>query len=42
MADMSNDAFYLCDATGRFLYVNDRTVVNSGYSRAELLRTRGP
>ncbi len=38
MADMSNDSFYLCDATGRFLYVNDRTVTNSGYARAELLR----
>ncbi|MBI3767433.1 MAG: PAS domain S-box protein [Deltaproteobacteria bacterium] len=38
MADMSNDGFYLCDATGRLLYVNDRTVTNDGYTRAELLR----
>lgn len=38
MADMSNDAFYLIDADGRFLYVNDRSVTNIGYSRAQLLR----
>ena len=37
MADMSNDAFYLCDAHGRFLYVNDRSSSTSGYSRDELL-----
>lgn len=24
MADMSNDAFYLCDERGRFLYLNER------------------
>lgn len=37
MADMSNDAFYLCDAHGRFLYVNDRSSSSIGYSREELL-----
>jgi PAS domain S-box-containing protein len=37
MADMSNDAFYLCDDQGRFLYVNDRVTSFNGYSRAELL-----
>lgn len=37
MADMSNDAFYLCDARGRFLYVNDRSSSSSGYTRDELL-----
>ncbi|MEB2284514.1 MAG: hypothetical protein B6D46_05170 [Polyangiaceae bacterium UTPRO1] len=37
MADMSNDAFYLCDARGRFLYVNDRGSRMTGYSREELL-----
>src|SRR6185369_6040493 len=42
MADMSNDAFYLCDANGRFLYVNDRALSMSGYSRAELLRMSVP
>ena len=36
MAEMSGDAFYLCDATGRFLYVNQRAVTHSGYSKAEL------
>jgi PAS domain S-box-containing protein len=37
MADMSNDAFYLCDERGRFLYVNDRSSSSSGYTRDELL-----
>jgi PAS domain S-box-containing protein len=37
MADMSNDAFYLCDARGRFLYVNDRSTSSIGYTRDELL-----
>ena len=37
MADMSNDAFYLCDATGHLLYVNDRGATFNGYSRDELL-----
>ncbi len=37
MADMSNDAFYLCDARGRFLYVNDRSSSSIGYTRDELL-----
>ncbi len=36
MAEMSGDAFYLCDATGRFLYVNQRAVTHSGFSKAEL------
>ena len=33
MAEMSNDAFYLCDERGRFLYVNDRASNFNGYSR---------
>jgi len=37
MVDMSNDAFYLCDARGRFLYVNDRSVTSIGYTRDEML-----
>ncbi len=37
MADMCNDAFYLCDEEGRFLYVNDRSSSSIGYSREELL-----
>jgi PAS domain S-box-containing protein len=37
MADMSNDAFYLCDERGRFLYVNDRSSSSIGYTRDELL-----
>ena len=37
MADMSNDAFYLCDERGRFLYVNERATSINGYSRDELL-----
>jgi PAS domain S-box-containing protein len=38
MADMSNDAFYLADARGRFRYVNERATTLTGYSRSELLR----
>jgi PAS domain S-box-containing protein len=38
MADMSNDAFYLCDEAGRLLYVNDRGTSFNGYSREELLQ----
>jgi len=37
MADLSNDAFFLLDEPGRFLYVNDRTIAITGYSREELL-----
>jgi PAS domain S-box-containing protein len=37
MADMSNDAFYLCDDQGRFLYVNDRSSSSIGYTRDEML-----
>ena len=38
MAEMSGDAFYLVDSSGRFLYVNDRAVTHSGYSKVELYR----
>ena len=38
MADTSNDAFYLCDERGRFLYVNERASHFSGYSRAALMQ----
>ncbi len=38
MAELSNDAFYLCDATGRFLYVNQSALKKTGYSKAEMLR----
>jgi len=37
MADVSNDAFYLADADGRFRYVNERAATLTGYSREELL-----
>jgi two-component system, NarL family, sensor histidine kinase NreB len=40
MADMSNDAFYLCDAEGRFLYVNQRGSSFNGYSYDELMSMR--
>ncbi len=40
MADMSNDAFYLCDAEGRFLYVNQRSSSFNGYSTDELMTMR--
>ncbi|HEY2388239.1 MAG TPA: PAS domain-containing sensor histidine kinase [Candidatus Binatia bacterium] len=42
MAEMSNDAFYLCDARGRFLYVNERALGATGYSKAEMLRMAVP
>ncbi len=38
MAEMSNDAFYLCDAHGRFLYVNERALKTTGYTKAEMLQ----
>jgi PAS domain-containing protein len=38
MADMSNDAFYLCDERGRFLYVNERASSFNGYSRDGVFR----
>jgi len=42
MADMSNDAFFLTDSRGRFLYVNHRAVALAGYSRQEILNLRIP
>jgi len=42
MADMSSDAFYLTDARGRFLYVNDRAMTVGGYTPAEMLRMTVP
>src|SRR5262249_53418589 len=42
MAEMSNDAFYLCDAHGRFLYVNERALGTTGYTKAEMLRMSVP
>ena len=42
MAEMSNDAFYLCDARGRFLYVNERALKTTGYTEAEMLRMAVP
>jgi PAS domain S-box-containing protein len=38
MADMSSDAFYLTDARGRFLYVNDQATRVGGYPQAEILQ----
>jgi PAS domain S-box-containing protein len=38
MADLSSDAFYLVDENGQFLYVNDRALALTGYSRREMLR----
>ncbi len=40
MADMSSEAFRLADRDGRFLYVNDRSGVLSGYSREEMCSMR--
>jgi PAS domain S-box-containing protein len=37
LADVSNDAFYLADDTGRLRYVNERAVTLTGFSRDELL-----
>ncbi len=42
MADMSNDAFYLTNASGRFLYVNERALAVAGYTRAEMLQMAVP
>jgi PAS domain S-box-containing protein len=42
MADMSNDAFYLCNADGRFLYVNDRAMKLGDYTREDLLAMTVP
>jgi PAS domain S-box-containing protein len=42
MADLSNDAFYLCDIHGRFLYVNQRSIALSGYSHEEMLQMAVP
>jgi two-component system sensor histidine kinase UhpB len=42
MADMSNDAFYLCDVRGRFLYVNGRSLTLGGYTREEMLHLSVP
>ena len=43
MADMSNEAFYLTDRKGRFLYVNNRaTAQMGGYSRDEILSMTVP
>jgi PAS domain S-box-containing protein len=42
MAEMSNDAFYLCDARGRFLYVNERAIKTTGYTKTEMLRMAVP
>ncbi len=36
MADMSNDAFYLIDGSGRILYLNYQARKLNGYSNAEL------
>jgi len=37
MADMSNDAFFLTDASARLCYVNERAASLTGYARSELL-----
>ena len=37
MADMSNEAFFLTDASAHLRYVNERALSLSGYSRDELL-----
>jgi len=37
MADMSNEAFFLTDATAHLRYVNERALSLSGYARDELL-----
>ncbi len=37
MADMSNEAFFLADATAHLRYVNERALTLSGYAREELL-----
>src|SRR3990172_1906006 len=37
MADMSSEAFYLTDADGRFLYVNERGVKMGGYGHEQWL-----
>jgi len=42
MADMSNDAFYLIDGSGRILYLNYQARKLSGYSDAELHRVTAP
>jgi PAS domain S-box-containing protein len=37
MADMSNEAFFLADATAHLRYVNERALTLTGYARDELL-----
>ncbi len=37
MADMSNEAFFLADATAHLRYVNERALSLTGYARDELL-----
>jgi PAS domain S-box-containing protein len=37
MADMSNEAFFLADASARLRYVNERALTLTGYDRHELL-----
>jgi len=37
MADMSNEAFFLTDASARLCYVNERVLTLTGYKRHELL-----
>jgi len=38
LLDLANDAVFLHDLKGRFLYVNEAAVLQSGYARSELLR----